>query len=215
MPGSAVVADDQELSRIAFSAILSKHLGFDRVAEAATLDEALDHLAFDRSIELALIDLVMPGMVNATGFAAVREGFPDVKLVAISGSSLREDILLALRSGVHGYIIKDASVSEMTRALRMVMEGVIYVPPLLAQPELRLPDAAPPSLEADDDPPIALTPRQRDVLRLITDGRSNKEIARTLDLGEGTVKIHTAALFRVLNVSNRSAAAVVGARLLR
>jgi DNA-binding NarL/FixJ family response regulator len=100
----------------------------------------------------------------------------------------------------------------MTQALEAILNGQIYVPSSLAQLPTVPAGAAPPV--ADDAAALPLTPRQRDVLELIVQGQSNKEIARTLGLGDGTVKIHLAALFRNLGVANRASAAAIGVRLL-
>jgi DNA-binding NarL/FixJ family response regulator len=110
-------------------------------------------------------------------------------------------------------------IDQLTHALRTILDGTIYVPPLLAQATREGPDGAMSQFSGADRraaPDILekLTPRQRDVLELLVKGKSNKEIARELDLGEGTVKIHLAALFRNLGVRNRATAAVAGAQLL-
>jgi DNA-binding NarL/FixJ family response regulator len=212
---TALIADDDEFFRMALVTILRSRLGFTDVVETASLDEALDQLANIQDISVALFDLSMPGMESAASLAAVREGFPDIRVAVVSGSTRRQDILMALEAGVHGYVPKGLGAAELSQALRMVLDGVIYVPPSLADvprspgESHRAPDRTEPI--ASDLP---LTPRQREVLALIGDGKSNKEIARALNLGEGTVKIHLAALFRNLGVSSRAGAAAAGARLL-
>jgi DNA-binding NarL/FixJ family response regulator len=108
-------------------------------------------------------------------------------------------------------------VDDLTLALASILGGNIYVPPLLAQvssDELGGTTFSGTDRRAAPDVLARLTPRQRDVLELLVKGQSNKEIARTLDLGEGTVKIHLAALFRNLGVRNRATAAVAGAQIL-
>lgn len=214
----ALVADDDEFFRIAVSSILLNRLKMDRVIETASLDQALDRLGEDPAISLALFDLAMPGMESPASLAAVRELFPEIPVVVVSGSQRRDDILLALKVGVHGYIPKGLGVEELTNALNAIFNGSLYVPQSLADrqcssgelPVSRTGDPGP----AQEPKLSGLTPRQRDVLDLLVQGRSNKEIARLLDLGEGTVKIHLAALFRNLGVRNRAAAAVAGAQLL-
>jgi DNA-binding NarL/FixJ family response regulator len=168
----------------------------------------------------------MPGMEGPGSLSAVRECFPAVKVAVVSASTERNKILTALEVGVHGYVPKGIGSAELTRAVGMILDGQIYVPASLAvldgagpRPAL---EARPAGLDGRQDwrqdgrqlriPD--LTPRQRDVLALLVEGRSNKEIARRLQLGEGTVKVHMAALLRSLGVQNRAAAAVVGARLL-
>ncbi len=159
----------------------------------------------------------MPGMAGAASLRAVRELHPQIQVAVISGSRRRGDILLALEAGVHGYVIKAGGAAGLAKSLRLILDGMIVVPPELADVSAEMADTIPVRGTSEPAPleSMGLTKRQREVLGLITHGKSNKEIARDLDLGEGTVKIHVAALFRALGVSSRSAAAAVGARVLR
>jgi DNA-binding NarL/FixJ family response regulator len=180
-------------------------------------------------IEAALLDLSMHGMRTPTNQRALRECFPNTRIAIISTSNSRRDILSALDAGIHGFMLKNLPVADLIKALRTIFEGGIYVPPSLAdissdsadwgEPLKDLPDPIPVVQPTKPDlapavtaaaPDHALTARQRDVLDLLVQGKSNKEIAQVLKLGEGTVKIHMAAIFRYFGVNNR--AAVAGAR---
>jgi len=214
----ALIADDDEFFRMALSTILTGKLGFSEVVQTASLDEAVEKLSARADISLALFDLAMPGMQSPANLRAVRDCFGKLRVAVVSSSKNRRDVLSALEAGVHGYVPKALGVTELAHALQLIVDGVIYVPPSIAI----LPSAA-------DERPIAagrlasrpaptlgaLTPRQRNVLDLLVKGQSNKAIARELGLGEGTVKVHMAALFRSLSVGTRTAAAVAGGRLLR
>ena len=116
-----------------------------------------------------------------------------------------------MESGVHGYIPKGHNLVQLTAALRLVLDGGIYVPPSLAEVEPQIPDSVIrlPELRVFSDATGRgpLTARQLDVLELLVQGKQNKEIATALNLGEGTVKVHVAAIFRYLGVRNRAAAA--------
>lgn len=225
-PRRALIADDDEFFRLALTAILAR-LEFTDIMETASLDEAVARLETcdaTQPVTLALFDLEMPGMSGASSLAAIRECFPHVLVAVVSGSTRRRDILVALEAGAHGYVPKGLGVGELSKALGIVMSGAIYVPRCLAeigaagQPRIVSAEPTANSPTGSDDHffcrEAGLTKRQSDVLKLITGGMGNKEIARELGLGEGTVKVHVAALLRTLNVSNRAAAAALGAGLL-
>jgi DNA-binding NarL/FixJ family response regulator len=214
---AALIADDDEFFRMALRTILRDRLNLPAVIETESFDEAIERLSARDDIALALFDLAMPGMVSPAGLKTVRECFPDVRVAVVSASQARRDILCALEAGVHGYVPKGLGVAELARALEAVCSGMIYVPPSLAElmPGEEL--APVPVLSAVDrelDDLDLLSNRQREVLRLLVEGQSNKEMARSLGLSPGTVKFHLAALFRHLGVVNRVEAAAAGARLL-
>lgn len=211
----ALIADDDEFFRLALAAILTAELGFVEVVQTASLDEAIEKLSARKGISLALFDLAMPGMKSPANLRAVRDCFPGLCVAVVSASRDRRDILSALEAGVHGYVPKGLGALELSQALRQIVDGVIYVPPSIAT----LPQGQDTPVSRKEDAPAKvslaiLTPRQRSVLDLLVQGKSNKEIARSLTLGEGTVKVHMAALFRNLRVRTRTAAAVAGGQLL-
>jgi DNA-binding NarL/FixJ family response regulator len=213
----ALIADDDEFFRMALATILTSKLKFAEVVQAASLDEAVEKLSARPDISLSLFDLAMPGMESPANLRAVRDCFETLRVAVVSSSKNRQDILSALEAGVHGYVPKGLGVADLAHALQLIVDGVIYVPPSIA--DLPAQEQPAPSREAAAPPPKAalttLTPRQRGVLELLVQGKSNKAIARDLDLGEGTVKVHMAALFRSLGVRTRTAAAVAGGRLLQ
>jgi DNA-binding NarL/FixJ family response regulator len=220
VPRIALIADDDEFFRIALGTILKNELDFIEVIETGSLDEAIERLSDHGDITLALFDLAMPGMESAASLEAVRDFHDEMRVAVVSASSSRMDILTALAAGVHGYVPKGLGATELAAAIRLVLNGAIYVPPVIAE---RVPPSAnavgtfskkEDASDAGNGAIDSLTPRQREVLVLLVQGLSNKEIARALNLGEGTVKIHMAALFRALGVRNRQAAAAAGARLL-
>ncbi len=212
----ALVADDDEFFRAALHTILIKQLGFSEVIEAASLDEAMEQLGSRPGISASFFDLAMPGMRRPANLKAVRECFPDMRMAVVSSSKKRQDILEALEAGAHGYVPKSLGIKDLTTALRTILEGVIFVPPSLAQLEPASKESRDRSRggDAQSTSVAELTGRQLDVLRLLVQGKSNKEIARNLNLAEGTVKVHMLALFRSMAVHSRAAAAAAGARLL-
>lgn len=191
--------------------------------DMAELRDAI-HSPEASTLALALIDLAMPGVRGSEHLAEVVERLPDVPVIVLSGS---EDPVLMkglLAMGVQGFIPKAYSPDVMLSAVRLVLSGGVYVPPLLLQERAdgaaTLPTAAaiatpqPPSPDSlEERLRKLLTERQIDVLRLLSQGKPNKLIARDLGISEGTVKIHLAAIFRALNVRNRVEAVVASRRI--
>jgi len=196
----ALIADDHELFRSGLRQLLVDALGAVEVREAETFDQAIDVLTNEGAGDLILVDLRMPGMSGAEALAALRDGFPDSKVAVVSAWEERAEILAALSAGVHGYIPKSLSSNEIAAAIRSILEGGIFVPPTLGRREPTATYNAP-SVGSDK-----LTLRQREVLNELLKGQASKEIAPSLDIAEGTVKIHLAAIYRALGVRTRAEA---------
>jgi two-component system nitrate/nitrite response regulator NarL len=158
-------------------------------------------------LDLVVLDLAMP---DSDGFATLQEFGrlqPQLPVIVVSSSEDPRDVRRALAAGALGYIPKSAPPRTILAAAQFVLAGNVYVPTLLAENPASTRD------EAQDDgrrkSNVRLTGRQIDVLRLLREGRSNKEIGRKLGLSEKTVKVHVTALFRALNVANRIQAAAM------
>jgi DNA-binding NarL/FixJ family response regulator len=205
MPIRALVADDHELFRSGMKQLLVDVFQAQEVREAETMDRALEILTNEGAGDLVLVDWRMPGMSGAESLAALRDGFPEAKVAVISAWEERADILAALGAGVHGYIPKSLPSAQIASALQGILDGRIYVPPAMGKREGASADAAGRAGKAKLDQD-KLTLRQRDVLQELLKGQSSKEIARTLDIAEGTVKIHLAAIYRALGVRTRAEA---------
>jgi DNA-binding NarL/FixJ family response regulator len=211
-PGAVLIADDHGVFRMGLVQLLRGGLNVKRFLEAECFVEAIDHL-HEGEVTLAIIDLGMPDLSTPKDIARLRRLRPEVRIVVVSGSDRRQDILDALAAGVHGYIIKTQPNSELLEKLRYVLSGEIYVPAILAE---LLPEPVG-SQRTESDVQLAgraLTDRQRQVLNGLVKGKSNKEIAQELNVAEGTVKMHLAALFRALRASNRAHAAAIGRQLI-
>ena len=203
--GTVLVADDHAVFRIGLVQLLRSSLKIKRFLEAESLSEVTGHLK-DQDLALAIIDLRMPGMTGAKDLERIRRQRPDVQIVVVSASESREDILHALEAGVHGYIVKSQHTDQLIVRLRYILSGEIYVPPSLAEQQ-PVPDRAPRASKR-------LSGRQHQVLKGLVEGKSNKEIAKGLNVAEGTVKMHLAALYRVLGAANRAHAAALGRQLI-
>jgi DNA-binding NarL/FixJ family response regulator len=200
----ALIADDHELFRSGMKQLLVDVLGAKDVREAESMDRALDILTNEGAGDLVLVDWRMPGMSGAESLAALRDGFPEAKVAVISAWEERTDILAALGAGVHGYIPKSLSSTQIAAALQGILEGRIFVPPAMGKRDAGGgAESSGGALKLEID---KLTLRQRDVLQELLKGQASKEIARTLDIAEGTVKIHLAAIYRALGVRTRAEA---------
>jgi len=214
---TALIADDHGLYRAGLSLLLRDSLGIRDVIDVATFDEALDRLAARPDVGLALFDLNMPGVGGPESLAVVREAHPKVRVAIISASESRDDVMRAISTGILGFIPKTLPEPEIIAALESILEDRIYIPKFMSS-AMRPPAFEPAGDIASAPPPrnvtARLTPRQTDVLSGIVRGLSNKEIARDLDIAEGTVKIHLAALFSHFGARNRTELAMRAAPLV-
>ncbi len=168
------------------------------VRMAGTLDEAVGLLSADQAAVLLLDEELPGGGTEAT--QALRRRFPGLRIVALAAQESRDGVLRCLAAGAHGYVAKTASFTELARAIEAVRAGGVHVPAALAGP----PGTRPAAVARPGSGRIGtLTGRQRDVLLLLAEGRSTKDIARTLDLAVSTIKVHLAALYRVFGARNR------------
>jgi DNA-binding NarL/FixJ family response regulator len=160
-------------------------------------------------LDVVLLDLKLPGV---SGHAAISEFGrlrPSLPVIVLSSSEDPADVRKAISLGALGYVPKSASRHTLLAAVALVMNGEIYVPSLMAD---SLSSETPKAESAGAKAPH-LTERQIGVLRMVSQGLANKEIAARLNLSEKTVKIHVSAIFRTLNVINRTKAAAVGREL--
>ncbi|MFQ5765315.1 MAG: response regulator [Rhodospirillales bacterium] len=194
-----LLADDHSLFREGLRRVLADFDPGIEVIEAADYADALTAADEQNGLGLALVDLTMPGMERFTGLAALGDRLGDVPVVVVSAAESGDEVRRAMACGASSYITKALDSEVIRAALERVLAGDSYLPPSMVGWE-------------DDEPlrpvppPPRLTPRQRDVLGLIAQGYSNKRIASELNLAEGTVKLHVAALLRALGADNRTEA---------
>ena len=206
-----LLADDHPLMREGVCHVLaqlSKHVEIVEAHDYPTLFSQAEH---HPDLDMALVDLNMPGLTGVQGVVEFRTRFPEIPLVVLSASESHSDIKRVLDAGALGFITKASPPAVMVSALQLVLAGGIYVPSLMVEPDSGLhgQDAAAFGALRHS----GLTTRQMEVLRLLVQGNQNKVIARALDLSEGTVKIHVAAIFRALNVNNRTEAVLAAQHL--
>jgi DNA-binding NarL/FixJ family response regulator len=206
-----LLADDHPLFSEGVRHVLTQLAARVEILEASDYPGALALAAQHPDMDLALLDLSMPGMGPLDGVHQFRQKFPEIPLVILSASESRSDMQRVLDWGAMGFIQKSSAPQVILRALRTVLGGAIYVPPILA--EQGGTGGWGETLPSVSQTALPLTSRQMDVLRLLLKGMPNKVIASRLDLTEGTVKIHVAAIFRALSVRNRTEAVVACQKL--
>jgi DNA-binding NarL/FixJ family response regulator len=195
-----LVADDHPLVRDALARTLR------RIEPDADVHEAGDFATVQRICEtldpvLALLDLNMPGMNGVEGLRTLRRRFPHLFVIVASGQQDPPTIRCVLAAGANGFFPKSSESDLLLQAVRLVLAGGSYVP----MDALADVDTA---TRVDTTSAVELTPRQLDVLQRLLRGLPNKTIARELNLTEGTVKIHIAAILRALRARNRTEAVV-------
>ncbi len=208
-----LLADDHALFRDGMRYVLQQLADDVEVLDAASFPEAVKLADSHPGVNLVLMDLNMPGSDGALSVRAFHLRYPEVPLVVVSGSERREDMERAMEYGAMGFISKMTAGKVMLGALRMVLDGGIYLPPQLLQQAMDNMDKGAADKRTRRTNEAGLTARQVDVLQLLALGLSNKEISQKMDLAEGTVKIHVAAIFQTLHVNNRMDAVRMAQRL--
>lgn len=205
-----LLADDHALFREGMKHIL---LGLDdgvAVIDAANYEEARAAVRELPPFDMALVDLGMPGLDDFAGLRKLCGEIGDVPVVVVSAMEGGNEIRKAMDCGASGYVPKTLDSNVVLSALKLVFSGGVYLPTSL----LGATDNDHGSdRRGGDGGKGPLTPRQCDVLDLMAKGYSNKEIARSLNLAEGTVKLHVTALLKALDVSNRTQAVIKGSAM--
>jgi two-component system nitrate/nitrite response regulator NarL len=200
-PVKLLIVDDHPLFRDGLAALLRQSDPETIVVPASSTEEAL-RIVDEQILDAVFMDLMMPGL---SGEAAIREfvrRHPALPVIVLSSSESPQDVRRVINAGACGYIPKSATAQTVVSALRLVLSGNLYIPPLLLSAS-RLSEAG----GSGPDLLSRLTERQVDVLRHLRDGLTNKEISAHLGIAEKTVKVHIAAIFKTLNVVNRTQAA--------
>lgn len=175
---------------------------------AQDADVALELLAAHGDMDMILLDLMLPGTSGMALLGVLRKRFPSIPVVILSALDDPDTVMRGLRQGAAGFVPKSSSTELMIDALRQVLAGEVFLPPHLRE-------------AASTDAPrggksvaerFGLTPGQMRVLDLLTEGKTNRQIAEMLGVAEGTVKIHVSAIFKAMNVANRSQALLLASR---
>jgi DNA-binding NarL/FixJ family response regulator len=203
---NVLLIDDHTLFREGLKFLLRSLDAALEVDEAGDCAAALAHAA-KRSYDLVLLDLKMPGVAGLDALAALREANPAAPLVVLSGEESPAVVRAAIERGAMGFIPKSSTPEVLLQALRLVLARGVYLPPSVLS-------AAEPAAAGGSETALrGLTPRQIDVLRCVIQGKSNKVIARELEVSEGTVKAHLSSVLRAFGARSRTEAVYAAAKL--
>lgn len=198
-PHGVLVVDDHALVRTGVVNIIAHEPDLRVVAEASNGAEAVEAYAKHRP-DVTLLDLRMPVMEGAEAVRRIREIDSTAKVIVLTTYDTDEDITRALKAGAKAYVLKDITADDLIACIHDVLAGKTYLAPSAA------------AKLAEGLARVQVTPRELSTLRLMADGKSNKEIANSLGISERTVKTHLGHLFEKLGVTSRTEALKVAAR---
>lgn len=212
-----LVVDDHPLVRDAIAGLLAQLDAAVTILEACDCTSALELARVHTDIDLVVLDLHLPGTRGFDALDLFRRDQPAMPVVILSMVHDRQSVLQAIKHGAMGFIPKVAAKNVILNAARLVLAGGVYLPPeAVADGDGRLADAIdlmPPPHGPRSQSELGLTRRQGQVLALVMQGKSNKEICRALGLAERTVKVHVTAVLSALAVSTRTQAVIAASRL--
>lgn len=207
-----LIADDHELFLKGLELILADSYPKAELIKSKDYTEIFEAIQKDKDFDLILTDLAMPGARWLEALKKIHETLPETPIIILSAVFDKEIVQKTIELGAAGYIPKTSSNAVILSAVNLVLSGGVYIPVELLQGAsqsefnmLKQLDSLPENQEISEKVKI-LSPRQIDVLKLIAEGKSNKQIAYELGLTEGTVKLHVTAILKLLNVYNRTGA---------
>jgi NarL family two-component system response regulator LiaR len=199
-----VIADDHGVVRQGLRMFLALDSELEVVGEANDGAQAVQ-LARELKPDVVLMDLMMPVMDGISAIHEIRQSIPEVEVIALTSVLEDASVIGAVRAGAIGYLLKDTKAEELCRSIRAAAAGQVQLSPQAAarlMREVRAPES-----------PQSLTERETEVLRLLAEGKANKEIALTLSISETTVKTHVSNILMKLGVPSRTQAALYAVRI--
>lgn len=199
-----LLVDDHEIVRLGLKALLDRHPHFEVVAEAGTAREAL-RLVEQHSPDVVVMDVRLPGGSGIDACEIITEEYPDTQVIMLTSYAEDEMLFSAIRAGAAGYVLKQIGGEDLVRAIEAIGRGEALLDPAVTQRIFQEVRRA--AKEEEASAFSDLTQQERHVLILVSGGKTNREIAKELYLGEGTVRNYVSSILSKLNVSNRAEAA--------
>ncbi len=199
-----LLVDDHEVVRLGLKALLEHHAQFEVVGEASTAKEALEQVARLHP-DLILMDIRLPGTSGIEACEEIIKQYPETRVIMLTSYAEDEMLFSAIRAGASGYILKQIGGEDLVRALEAVGRGESMLDPAVTQ---RVFQEVRRAVKEEEASAFAnLSQQERHVLLLVSEGKTNREIAKALFLGEGTVRNYVSSILSKLGVSNRAEAA--------
>lgn len=199
-----LLVDDHEVVRLGLKSLIERHAGFEVVSEAATQQEAVQN-ALAHNPDIVVMDIRLAGGSGIEACEQIMAQRPSTKIIMLTSYAEDEMLFSAIRAGAVGYVLKQVGGNDVIRAIESASRGEATLDPSLTQ---RIFNEMRRSLKQDNATAFTeLTPQEMQVLSLITEGKTNREIAQALYLSEGTVRNYVSGIFSKLNVANRAEAA--------
>ncbi len=199
-----VLVDDHEVVRLGLKSLLERHPQFEVVGEAGSAREALEQVAALKP-EIVLMDIRLPGTSGIEACEEIVNKYPGTKVIMLTSYAEDEMLFSAIRAGASGYILKQIGSEELIRALESVSRGEALLDPAVTQ---RVFQEVRRAVKEEEASAFAhLSQQEKHVLLLVSEGKTNREIAKSLFLGEGTVRNYVSSILSKLGVNNRAEAA--------
>ncbi len=199
-----LLVDDHEVVRLGLKALLEHHPQFEVVGEAGTAKEAVDQVSRLRP-DIVLMDIRLPGASGIEACEEITRTYPETRIIMLTSYAEDEMLFSAIRAGASGYVLKQIGSDDLIRALEAVSRGEALLDPAVTQ---RVFQEVRRAVKDEEASAFAnLSQQEKHVLALVSEGKTNREIAKALFLGEGTVRNYVSSILSKLGVSNRAEAA--------
>jgi two-component system response regulator DevR len=199
-----LLVDDHEVVRLGLKSLLERHPQFEIIGEAASAREALEQVA-ENHPDVVVMDIRLPGTSGIEACEEITSRFPETRVLMLTSYAEDEMLFSAIRAGASGYILKQIGGEELVHALEAVARGEALLDPAVTQRVFQEVRRAVKEEEASAF--VHLSQQEKHVLLLVSEGKTNREIAKALFLGEGTVRNYVSSILSKLGVSNRAEAA--------
>lgn len=199
-----LLVDDHEVVRLGLRSLLERQPGFEVVAEAATAREAIERTAAHNP-DVVVMDIRLPGGSGIEACQEITQRFPQTKVIMLTSYAEDEMLFSAIRAGAAGYVLKQIGGDDLVRAIESVGRGEAMLDPAVTQRVFQ--EVRKAAREEEASAFADLTQQEMHVLQLVSEGRTNRQIAEALFLGEGTVRNYVSSILSKLGVRNRAEAA--------